>query len=100
MRRPREIKVCVPAGDDQRQRRLVAWIFANSVILSERSESKDLLLGFTFIQQHGMDVPFQMVDGNQRQFLRKSQRLGIGNAHQQRPGKSRSGSYRDGVEVC
>ena len=51
------------------------------------------------MQQHGVNVAFEVVDGDQRQPLRKGQRLGVGDAHQQCPGQSRTGGNGDGVQV-
>ena len=46
-----------------------------------------------------MDVAFEMVDGDQRQAGGKGQRLGVGDAHQQRAGKSGAAGDGDGVQV-
>ena len=45
--------------------------------------------GFALIQQDGVDVAFEVVDGDERQTLREGQSLGVGDAHQQRSGESR-----------
>ena len=42
------------------------------------------------LQQHGMNVAFQMVDRNQRLIERKGQRLGVADPDQQRSGQSRA----------
>ncbi len=41
------------------------------------------------LQQHRMNMPFQMIHRNQRHSLRKRQRLRIGDPHQQRPRQPR-----------
>ena len=98
--RTAEIKMCVSAGDDQSQRRLLAKVHLPVVILSERSESKDLRFGLPFMQQHRMDVPFEVVDGDQLQPLGEGQRFGVGDADQQCTGQSRPGGYGDGVQIA
>ena len=47
-----------------------------------------------------MDVAFDVVDGDQRLFQGKRQRLGIAQAHQQRAGESGSPGRSDGVDAC
>ncbi len=84
MRRARQKQVCMPARDDQRQR---LGIFFGS------------WRSLPFMQQNGVDVPLQVVDGDQRQPLRKGQRLGVGDAHQQRSGQPRPAGHGDGVQV-
>ena len=82
----------MPAGDHQRQGA------ALSVgILAAKPESKDLR--FPLVQQHRVNVPFEMIDGDQRQPLRKGQSLGVGDAHQQRSGQSRAAGHGDGVQI-
>jgi hypothetical protein len=51
------------------------------------------------VQQHRVDVPFKVVDGDQRQPLREGQRLGIGDAHQQRAGQSRTGGHSNRIQI-
>ena len=111
---PRKIQVRMPTGDDQRQCRFLSLCPRtrtpqpkNSVILSERSESKDLrfeyrrhtLRALPLLQQHRMNMPFEVVHGDQRQPLRKRQRLGIGDAHQKRACKSRPGGNGNRIKI-
>src|SRR5439155_946501 len=48
-------------------------------------------------QQHGMDVPFQVIHRDQRLLQREGQSLGVAHAHQQRSGESRALGDGDGV---
>ena len=52
------------------------------------------------VEQHGVDVAFKMIDGDERQPLREGQRLGVGNAHQQRTGQAGTRGDGDGVQIC
>ena len=63
----------VAAGDDQRQHRETQLVIALPPLL----------------QQHRMNVAFEMIHRDQRLVERKGQRLGIADADQQRSGKSR-----------
>ncbi len=53
----------------------------------------------TFIQQHCVNVPFKMIDGDQRQSIGKSQSLGISNANQQRPGQPGTVGNGDSIQI-
>ena len=90
----------MPAGNHQRESRLILFM---AVILSDperrEGESKDLRFGLQLLQQYRVNMPFQMIDGNQRQPLRKGQRLGVRNPHQQRPRQSRPGGYGNRVQI-
>ena len=66
-----EIEMRVAARDDERKQRI-------------RSGERSLSL-----HQHGMDVAFEMIDGNQRAVCCKSDGLGEGDADQQRSGEAR-----------
>jgi len=46
-----------------------------------------------------MDVPFEMIDGDEGQAEGKGQRLGIGDAHEQSPGQAGTGGNGDGIEI-
>jgi hypothetical protein len=67
----------VPAGNNQGQSRLVG------------QGALPFHQGLALVQQDGVDVSFQVVDGDERQTLREGEGLGEGDAHQQRPCKSR-----------
>jgi putative nucleotidyltransferase with HDIG domain len=51
------------------------------------------------LQQNRVNVPFEMVDGNQRLAKRKGQRFRVTDPHKQSPREPRSFSDGDGVEV-
>ena len=51
------------------------------------------------LQDHGVDVAFDVVDGDQRQAADECQRLGIGEAHQQRPHQAGSRGGGNGVQT-
>ncbi len=78
----RKVQMRVPAGDDQRQQRS-----GNGVMLLAR------------LQQHGMDVTFQVVDRNQGLVERKGQPFGVQDADQQRARQSWAFSYGDGIKL-
>ena len=63
-----QIKMRVSARDHQRQHR----------------ETQLAVPPLPFFQQHGVNVAFQMIHGDQRLVQRKGQRLGIADADQQR----------------
>ena len=52
------------------------------------------------LQQYGVDVAFEVVDGDQRLFQGKRQRLGIAQADQQRAGESGPLGHRKRVDAC
>ena len=54
---------------------------------------------FLLLEQHGMDVPLEMIDGDQRLSQGECQRLGIGDANQERAGEPRSLGDGNGGEV-
>ena len=62
----------VSAGNDQRQHRKLQFVIALLALL----------------EQHGMNVAFEMVDRNQRLIEGEGQRLCIADAHQQRSGEA------------
>src|ERR1039457_1623027 len=94
-----EIKVGVAAGDDQGESRLFLVASNSAVILSERSESKDLRLGLSFIQQDGVDVAFEVVDGDEGQPVGEGQGFGVGDADEEGSGEAGTGGDGDGVEI-
>ena len=51
----------------------------------------------SLFQQHGMDVPFQVIHRDQRLLQREGQSLGIAHAHQQRSRESRALGDGDSV---
>src|ERR1700735_3784836 len=73
-----EVKMGVAAGDDQGQSRIVVWSLAIPGLNRIRSEPWSGTRGagslrgpclpvvLTLVEQHGVDVAFQMVDGDQR----------------------------------
>ncbi len=75
-RRLRKIQVCMSAGDDQSQRRFIR--------LRMRPLRRPLL------EQHRVDVPLQVVDGDQRQPLRKRKCLRICNPDKQCASQART----------
>ena len=52
------------------------------------------------LQQHGVDVAFEVVDGDQWLFQGKRQRLGVAQANQQRAGESGPPGHRERVDAC
>ena len=46
-----------------------------------------------------MNVPFEVIHGDQRKIIRKGESLGVGDAHQKRPGKAGAGGDSDGIEI-
>ena len=44
-------------------------------------------------------MSFQVVDGDERQAARERQRLGIGDANQQRTRQTRAGSHGNGIQI-
>jgi len=75
-----KIKMSVPAGNDESQR-----VF-RFVTCGRRA----CLAGFALVEQHRVDVAFQMVDGNQRQARCQGQSFGIGDADEKRSGETRA----------
>ena len=67
-----QVQVRVAAGDHQRQHREIDFVIALLPLL----------------QQHGVNMAFQVVDGDQRLLQGKRQRLGITDTHQQRSRQS------------
>ena len=54
---------------------------------------------FPFLQQHGVNMPFEVVDRDQRQALREGKGFGVRNPNQQSSGQSRTGGHGDGIKV-
>ena len=50
------------------------------------------------LEQHGMNVPFEVIDGDQGLIERKGHCLGIADADQQRPGQARPLRHRQRVD--
>ncbi len=46
-----------------------------------------------------MNVTLKVIHGNQRKMIRKSECLGVSDAHQERSGKARAGGDSDGIEI-
>ena len=67
----RQIKMGVTARHHQRQ----------------HGETHLAIIFLPLFEQHGMNVPFEMIDGDQGLIERESQRLGISDSYQQRPAK-------------
>jgi poly(A) polymerase len=86
VRRPRQVEMRVAAGNNQRQCRLCLEIFRAALF-------------FAFAKQDGVDVPLEMVHGDERNPLRKRQCFGVGDAHQQRSCQTGPGSDSNGVET-
>ena len=63
----------------------------------KQAEKRRLDLGRVEVQ--GGDVPVQMVDRNERQLARPSERLGCRNAHEQRADEPRPLRHGDRVEI-
>ena len=77
----REVEMRMSAGDDQCEHRKLQIVVALLPLL----------------EQHGVNVALEMVDGNQRLVERESQRLGIADAYQQGSSEARALSHRDSV---
>lgn len=50
-------------------------------------------------QQYGVDMAFQVIDGDERLAERPGKGLGVGHADQQSPGKPWAFGHGDGVEI-
>src|SRR6202140_4396830 len=98
--------MCVAARDNQGQGGLTVGCHNTVVILTlSTAKRKDLLFGtavrgslLPLFQQHRMNMPFKMVDGNERKAARKRERLGVSDADQQRACQARTRSDGDGVQ--
>ena len=55
--------------------------------------------GFALIQQHRVDVAFEVVDGDERKLVGEGQRLSVGDADQQSSGEAGAGGDGDGIEI-
>ncbi len=109
LRRAGQIKVRVPAGDNKRESRISAGLQTGvpgeSVFDSLGWETgctggvHAARSGLPLIQQHRVNVTFEMIHGNQRKMIRKSESLGVCNAHQKCTGKPGAGSHSDGIEI-
>jgi len=58
------------------------------------------LCGLAFIQEDGVDVAFQMVDGDEGQVVGEGESFGVGDADQKRSRETGTAGDRDGVEIC
>ncbi len=87
-----EVEMSVSAGNDEGQRG-VAGILRVAVVV------EDVLL-LALVEEDGVNVAFKMVDGDERKILREGQRLGIGDADEQRAGETWAGGDSDGVKVA
>ena len=56
-------------------------------------------LGLALVEEDGVDVAFQMVDGDEGQIGGEGQGFGVGDADEQGAGEAWTGGYGDGVEV-
>ena len=77
-----QIKMGMAAGNHQGQR--------SGIPIVER---------FPLRQQNGVNVPFQMVDGDERLPQGECQRFGVSDAYQQCPRQARTLGYGDGFEI-
>jgi len=77
-----EVQMRVPAADHQ---------------CKDRKLQLDISF-LAFLEQYGMNVPFQMVDRDQRLVGSEGQRLGIAESYQERSGQSRSLGDGDSVD--
>ena len=55
--------------------------------------------GLALVEEDGVDVAFEMVDGDERDVLRVGQGLGIGDADEERAGEAGTAGDGDGVEI-
>ena len=91
--RLRCIEVCVSSGDHQGQRPRASLV-KRGVVFLWRGPGQFLLL-----EQHGVDVPLEMIDRDQRLSQSECQRLGVGDADEKCAGEPRPLGHGNGGEV-
>ena len=90
-----EIEMRVSAGDDEGK----GWVAARVGAAPVRRAILGRAFGLALVQEHGVNVAFEMVHGNQRKTIGEGEGLGVGNANKKRSGQAWAGGDSDGVEI-
>jgi hypothetical protein len=59
-----------------------------------------ILFGLPFVEQNGVDVALEMVDGDEGKLLREGKRFSVGNAHKESSGEARPIGDSDRVKIA